>query len=91
MKKSCPLGHKCQTFNETGLIDQCEWYVTLAGQHPQTAEMIDEKACAIAWMPILLVENANTNRGQTAAIESFRNNVVNLIEYAKARKQIERS
>ena len=30
----------------------------------------------MTWQPILLVENAQTNRGQTQALESFRNEVV---------------
>lgn len=31
---------------------------------------------AITWLPILLVENAQTNRGQTEALESFRNETI---------------
>lgn len=30
----------------------------------------------MAWMPVMMVENAQTNRGQTAALESFRNEMV---------------
>lgn len=52
------------------------WYTCLAGENPQTGEIIDEWKCSMAWMPIMLVENANTNRGQTAALESFRNEAV---------------
>lgn len=72
---TCPLGSKCEEIKDNKL-HRCHWYTCLAGQHPQTGEMIDEWKCAMAWMPIMLVENANTNRGQTAAIESFRNETV---------------
>jgi len=48
----------------------------MAGQLPDGTET-NERKCALAWMPILLVENAMTNRSQSAAIESFRNEMVN--------------
>lgn len=88
----CPLGSECEKIVD-GKIHRCAWYTCLAGQHPQSGEMIDEWKCAMAWIPIMLVENANTNRGQTAAIESFRNetvngqNVFNTIMLAAANKQ----
>lgn len=75
IKLSCPLGHQCETVKD-GAIHRCAWYVQLRGNHPQTGAEVDEWGCAMAWTPVLLVENARTNRGQTAAIESFRNAVV---------------
>lgn len=75
IKLSCPLGHQCEIAKD-GAIHRCAWYVQLRGNHPQTGEDVDEWGCAMAWTPVLLVENARTNRGQTAAIESFRNEVV---------------
>lgn len=78
---SCPFGHTCErhTIDDNGQIietNRCRLYVKLAGQNPQTGEMMDEWNCSIAWSVIMLVENANTNRGQTAALESFRNETV---------------
>ncbi|WAK01871.1 hypothetical protein [Methylobacter sp. YRD-M1] len=73
--KVCPLGSKCREIKDNKIYE-CAWFVKLAGTNPQTGEEIDEWGCAMAWTPILLVENANTNRGQTAAIESFRNETV---------------
>jgi hypothetical protein len=75
MNLSCPLGHKCQTYDSTGLVDQCLWYVTLSGSNPQTGDPVNQAKCAVAWMPIVGIEQAMTNRGQTAALESFRNEV----------------
>lgn len=72
---SCPLGMECERILGDSIV-RCAWYTCLAGQHPQTGEMVDEWKCAMAWIPIMLVENANTNRGQTAALESFRNETV---------------
>jgi hypothetical protein len=72
---SCPLGSKCEEVKD-GKVHKCAWFVTLAGQNPQTGEQIDEKGCAMSWMPVLLVENARVTRGTGAAVESFRNEMV---------------
>ena len=72
---TCPLGSKCKEVKDNK-IHQCAWFIKLAGKNPTTGEDIDEYGCAMAWTPILLIENANTNRGQTAAIESLRNETV---------------
>lgn len=72
---TCPLGSTCKEI-KNNKIHKCVWLIQLAGNNPQTGELIDEEGCAIAWTPILLVENARVNRGQTAALESFRNEVV---------------
>lgn len=72
---TCPLGSKCEEIKDNKL-HRCSWYTQLQGINPQTNEPINTWNCSLAWMPILLVENAGTNRGQTAALESFRNAVV---------------
>lgn len=72
---SCPLGHKCQEAKD-GALHQCAWFTKMAGTNPQTGEEVDEYACAMTWLPVLLVENARANRGTSAAVESFRNEMV---------------
>lgn len=68
---TCPLGHTCEKIvGDT--IERCMWYVALKGTDAQGVDH-DEWNCAIAWSPILQIEMAGTNRGQTAAIESLRN------------------
>lgn len=71
----CPLGSKCEYAKDDKMY-RCAWYTQLTGKHPQTGEQIDERSCAMAWLPMLLIENAKTNRGQTEALESFRNETV---------------
>ncbi len=68
MNRTCPLGHECH---------RCHWQVKLRGQNPQTGQEIDTEQCAIAWLPMLLIENAGLQRGTAAAVESFRNEMVN--------------
>ena len=72
---TCPLGHKCQEVKDNA-IHQCAWFVKLAGTNPNTGEQTDEQGCAMNWLPVLLIENAQTNRGTSAAVESFRNEMV---------------
>ena len=69
---TCPLGSKCEEVKD-GAIHRCAWYTTLAGTNPNTGEQTDEHGCAMAWVPMLLVENSMQQRSTSAAVESFRN------------------
>lgn len=72
---TCPLGHKCEEVRDNK-IHRCAWFVELAGQNPQSGEVMNERGCAMAWTPVLLIENARTMRSTSAAVESFRNAMV---------------
>lgn len=72
---ACPLGSECEEAKD-GKIIRCAWYTKLVGQDPNTGDELEDWSCAIAWLPTLQVEMAKTNRGQTAALESFRNETV---------------
>lgn len=65
--KTCPLGHAC---------DNCLWFTQLRGMNPQTGQEIDQQGCAIAWLPVLLVENSQMQRQTAASVDSFRNEMV---------------
>jgi hypothetical protein len=75
IKVTCPLGHQCETA-ENNTISRCAWYIEIDGTNPQSEEIINEWRCSLSWMPMLQIEQAKTNRGQTAALESFRNETV---------------
>ena len=55
---------------------ECVWFTQIAGNHPQTGEEFDEWGCAVAWMPILSIENTKRLNEVGGAIESFRNATV---------------
>jgi len=85
VEENCPLNgfKKCKQF-------KCAWFVQMKGTNPNTGDEVDEYACAIAWLPMLLVENAAQSRQAGAAIESFRNEMVkanesnqNILELSK--------
>lgn len=54
---------------------ECVWFTRVAGKDPNTGKQVDEYGCAVAWMPTLLIENAQQSRQAGAAVESFRNEV----------------
>lgn len=72
---TCPLGSRCEEIKDNK-IHRCKWYKQLGGTNPQTGELINEWDCSISWIPLLLVENANTARSTSAAVESLRNETV---------------
>lgn len=62
----------------------CAWFVQMRGQDPNSGKEVDDYACAMAWMPMLLVENALHTRHTGAAVESFRNEMVKANESSQA-------
>lgn len=71
----CPLGSQCEDIKD-GIKYVCPWYVTVRGTNPQTGEAVDDTQCAIAWMPMLQIETSKESRQTGAAVESFRNRMV---------------
>jgi hypothetical protein len=65
----CPLHQK----DVSKVCHKCPWWTLLRGKHPQTGDDLDEWACSIALLPMLLIENSRTTRSVAAATESFRN------------------
>lgn len=70
VEPNCPL----DKFNPCRKT-KCAWFTQVRGTDPNTGKEIDEWGCAVAWLPVLLVENASQARHTTAAVESFRNEV----------------
>jgi hypothetical protein len=54
----------------------CAWFTRVQGTDMNTGNQVDEYQCAIAWMPMLLIENSGQQRQTGAAVESFRNEMV---------------
>jgi hypothetical protein len=70
-KANCPLdGFKpCRQL-------ECAWFMKIAGTNPNTGKEVEEWGCSMAWMPMLMIENSQQQRGTSAAVESFRNEMV---------------
>jgi hypothetical protein len=70
-KNNCPV----DGFKPCRQLD-CGWFTQLRGADPQTGEPVDKWGCAVAWLPMLLIEGAQQSRQTGAAVESFRNEMV---------------
>ena len=70
-KANCPLNNfePCKQL-------ECAWFLKINGKHPQSNEELEEWGCAIAWLPIMMIENSQQQRQTGAAVESFRNEMV---------------
>jgi hypothetical protein len=70
-KNGCPL----DSFRPCRQLD-CAWFIQVRGTNPNTGKEVDEWACSMAWLPMLLIENSQQQRQTGAAVESFRNEMV---------------
>ena len=75
-------GNYCPLIKKDCIGLQCAWFTQVRGTNPNTGKEVDEWACAIAWLPMLLIENSQQQRQTGAAVESFRNEVVKANETA---------
>ena len=78
-KVLCPLmGSECIDDGAVrdGELVKCRFWVHVQGMNPQTGETVSNGDCAIAWTPMLLIENSQQQRQTGAAVESFRNEMV---------------
>lgn len=71
----CPLGAKCVEA-KGDVIHRCAWHVMVRGTNRNTGEEVDDWRCAMNWMPMLMIENSAMQRETGAAVESFRNEMV---------------
>ena len=86
-KSNCPLNN----FEPCKLWD-CSWFIEIKGKHPQTGTDTNEWGCAVAWLPVMMIDNSRQQHSTASAVESFRNEMVKaneasrqiLIETAKA-------
>ncbi len=77
-KSNCPLNG----FNPCKQLE-CAWFLQIQGKNPNTGQDINEWGCAIAWLPILTIENSQQQRQTGAAVESFRNEMVKANEVSQ--------
>ena len=69
-------GSYCPLIKKDCIQTKCAWFTQVRGTHPQTGQEVDEWGCAISWMPVLLIENSQQQRQTGAAVEDFRNRMV---------------
>jgi hypothetical protein len=71
-KEDCPLWRgACKE-------SKCRWYVQVLGQNPNTGEQINKTGCAVEFLPMLLIENAQQSRQTGASVDGFKNEMVRM-------------
>lgn len=56
---------------------KCNRWMQIQGSDPNTGESVNQSRCVDDWIPMLLIENSQQQRQTGAAVESFRNEMVN--------------
>ena len=78
-KMLCPM-MRSECIEDGSIVDGelcgCRFWIHIMGNDPATGETINRGDCAIAWNPILLIENSQQQRQTGAAVESFRNEML---------------
>ena len=69
-------GTLCPLLNTECVQFKCSWWMALRGTDRNTGKAVDDWGCAVAFLPMLLIENSAVQRETGAAVESFRNEVV---------------
>ena len=72
IKSTCPLGSTCEKVVDNE-IHRCAWYINIKGKNPQDGSDIDQWDCAIAWQPIIAIENNGQTRNLVSTFQSLRN------------------
>lgn len=76
-------GNFCPFIKKECVGIQCALYTKVQGRDMNTGRDVEEWACAVAWLPMLLIENSGQQRQTGAAVESFRNEMVRSNEKAQ--------
>lgn len=75
-------GTFCPLIKNDCITNKCSWYTQVRGTDPQSGREVDEFACAVAWLPVLLINTAKETREGAAATESLRNQMVQAADTA---------
>jgi len=66
MDKLCPLLEKpC-------IEHHCRWFIHIVGRNPNTGTQEDQFGCAVEWLPVLLIENAQKTLQTTSTLDKMR-------------------
>jgi hypothetical protein len=70
-------GNFCPLIKEDCVGIKCVFFTQIQGKHPNTGVDVNEWGCAVAWLPVLMIENSLMQRQTGAAIDKLNKNVVN--------------
>lgn len=81
-KLKCPATGFAKSCRAVLTKCDCPKFVSIKGKDPQTGAELERWGCVDSFLPLLLIENAQMSRQVGAAVESFRNEVVQANENA---------
>lgn len=53
----------------------CRFYIQIQGMDPNTGQSVNKWDCAIAWLPMLLIENSQMQRQTGASTDKVANEI----------------
>lgn len=77
-KNKVETGVVCPLIGSACVEHRCAWYTNVQGLHPQTGETVNQWSCAVAWLPVLVVDQTQQVRQHGAAAEQGRNALLTL-------------
>lgn len=75
-KKTFADGEMCPLIKDKCARHQCAWYTKVSGTNPQSGKQVDDFGCAIAWLPILTIENSNQQRQTASSVDKVANQIL---------------
>ncbi len=76
-------GTFCPMIRKTCIKSRCALWTKVSGKNPQSKEILDHWGCAFAWLPILLIENAQMSKQSGAATENMRNEIISRMDSSR--------
>jgi hypothetical protein len=65
----CPQRFSLPKKDQGCIKHECAWYQNVIGNHPQTGQPMNGWACAISWLPMLMIESAGAADRVTSATD----------------------
>lgn len=75
-KVKCPATGFAKSCREIIAECDCPKFVKISGVNPNDGQAVDKFGCVDSFLPMLLIENSQMQRQTGAAVESFRNEMV---------------
>lgn len=80
-------GEFCPLVRGACLRDACAFWTEVRGTHPQTGSEINQKACAVTWLPLLMIDQTQQVRHHAAAADQARNALATVQQAARLAAQ----
>lgn len=94
IEMNCPLNGKVciggvrsdfEGVDKVGNKLTCRWWTHVKGQHPQEDRSMDHYDCAVAWIPVTVLEVSKQSRSTSAEVHNIVNGIAAILP-AETRK-----